>query len=237
MAVAASDDDVAGYLRGWGLANYIETLRTNDVTLHSLPFLKDDMVKELIPSIGHRAQFLSHWVKWKASMHSAPTYLPSPNMEPSKSMENTDATENHVTSERTSELMHHDSSHQDTRNVGIAVISYNNNNDINNTNNNYNNDNNNNNNNNDNDNNDTRCSRRSRKSQRAMIRPQGRDWNYLNSNNNDNMDKPMHSVYFKTIEDRGLSKELTFVQMGNRGVHHGMPGWGCLHSSLHSHLP
>lgn len=25
--VAASDDDVAGYLRGWGLANYTETFR------------------------------------------------------------------------------------------------------------------------------------------------------------------------------------------------------------------
>ncbi|CAH1153273.1 unnamed protein product [Phaedon cochleariae] len=122
MAVAASDDDVAGYLRGWGLANYIETFRTNDVTLHSLPFLKDDMVRELIPSIGHRAQFLSHWEKWKASMHSAPTYLPIPNMEPSKSMENTDATENHVTSERTSELMHHDSSHQDTRNALLKLL-------------------------------------------------------------------------------------------------------------------
>ncbi|CAG9815112.1 unnamed protein product [Phaedon cochleariae] len=97
MVVAASDDDVAGYLRGWDLANYIETFRTNNVTLHSLPFLKDDnMVKELISSIGHRA-----------------TYLPSPNMKPSKSMENTD--------ERTSELMHHDSSHQDARNALLKL--------------------------------------------------------------------------------------------------------------------
>ncbi|CAH1170476.1 unnamed protein product [Phaedon cochleariae] len=114
MVVAASDDDVAGYLRGWDFANYIETFRTNDVTLHSLPFLKDDVVKELISSIGHRAQFLSHWAKWKASMHSAPTYLPSPNMESSKSMENTD--------ERTSELMHHDSSHQDMRNALLKLL-------------------------------------------------------------------------------------------------------------------
>ncbi|CAG9824439.1 unnamed protein product [Phaedon cochleariae] len=96
MVVAASDDDVAGYLRGWDLANYIETFRTNDVTLHSLPFLKDDVVKELISSIGHRAQFLSHWAKWKASMHSA--------------------------DERTSELMHHDSSHQDTRNALLKLL-------------------------------------------------------------------------------------------------------------------
>ncbi|CAG9823872.1 unnamed protein product [Phaedon cochleariae] len=67
---------------------------------------------------GHRAQFLSHWAKWKASieasMHSAPTYLPSPNMEPSKSMENTD--------ECTSELMHHDSSHHDTRNALLKLL-------------------------------------------------------------------------------------------------------------------
>ncbi|XP_074032158.1 uncharacterized protein [Leptinotarsa decemlineata] len=30
MEVEASADDVAGYLRGWGLANYIETIRIAD---------------------------------------------------------------------------------------------------------------------------------------------------------------------------------------------------------------
>ena len=32
------------------------------------------------------------------------------------------------------------------------------------------------------------------------------------------MDKPMHSVYFKTIEDRGLSKELTFAFLKSGGL-------------------
>ncbi|CAG9822214.1 unnamed protein product [Phaedon cochleariae] len=74
--ISDAASDLAGYLRSWDLSQYIDIFRRNDITLGSLPFLKDDMIKELIPSIGHRAIFLSHWEKWKISMVSAAS--PSP---------------------------------------------------------------------------------------------------------------------------------------------------------------
>lgn len=40
---------------------YIE----NDIDIRNLPLLKEDMIRELIPSVGHRARFISNLDDWR----------------------------------------------------------------------------------------------------------------------------------------------------------------------------
>lgn len=44
----------------------------NDIDIKTLPFLKEDMIKELIPIIGHRARFISNLDDWKTIISGMP---------------------------------------------------------------------------------------------------------------------------------------------------------------------
>ncbi|KAI5728476.1 hypothetical protein M8J77_016708 [Diaphorina citri] len=54
------DPNVDEYLQVWGLGQYVQTFRDNLITFDILSQLTEDMIKELIAPIGHRAKFLSH---------------------------------------------------------------------------------------------------------------------------------------------------------------------------------
>lgn len=53
----------------------------NDVDMKTLPCLTENMIKELIPVIGHRARFLSNLEQWKliiqGSMPNVNNYIPN----------------------------------------------------------------------------------------------------------------------------------------------------------------
>lgn len=50
---------------------YIE----NDIDIKTLAFLKEDMIKELIPSVGHRARFISNLDDWRSIITALPNTL------------------------------------------------------------------------------------------------------------------------------------------------------------------
>jgi len=37
----------------------------NDIDIRNLPLLKEEMIRELIPSVGHRARFVSNLDDWR----------------------------------------------------------------------------------------------------------------------------------------------------------------------------
>ena len=44
----------------------------NDIDIRNLPLLKEEMIKELIPSVGHRARFVSNLDDWRVIVSAMP---------------------------------------------------------------------------------------------------------------------------------------------------------------------
>uniref|UniRef100_A0A1Y1KMF2 SAM domain-containing protein n=1 Tax=Photinus pyralis TaxID=7054 RepID=A0A1Y1KMF2_PHOPY len=73
-----ADEDVVAYLHTWGLPQYVDVFKQQNVKKDTLPFLTPEMVKELIPPIGDRAQFQGHLDHWKMIINEIPQSSPLP---------------------------------------------------------------------------------------------------------------------------------------------------------------
>ncbi|KAL4119207.1 hypothetical protein QTP88_012051 [Uroleucon formosanum] len=64
-----ADQNVKDFLTAWNLQQYITKL----TDIKTLLFLKEEnMIKELIPSVGHRAHFISNLEDWRAIISGMP---------------------------------------------------------------------------------------------------------------------------------------------------------------------
>uniref|UniRef100_A0A1Y1LUZ3 SAM domain-containing protein n=1 Tax=Photinus pyralis TaxID=7054 RepID=A0A1Y1LUZ3_PHOPY len=63
--------DVESLLEDWGLPQLIETFKNNDIDLSNFFLLEESLIKELIPSIGIRAKFLSLFKRAKELENSS----------------------------------------------------------------------------------------------------------------------------------------------------------------------
>ncbi|KAF0707515.1 SAM domain-containing protein [Aphis craccivora] len=60
-----ADSDVTDMLTTWGLSEYIDKFKEECIDISTLTLLTGDMVKELIPKIGHRAKFMTNLEEWR----------------------------------------------------------------------------------------------------------------------------------------------------------------------------
>ncbi|KAF0711339.1 Uncharacterized protein FWK35_00036995 [Aphis craccivora] len=67
--VIMKDSDVVDMLTAWGLSNYIDVFKEQDIDVFSLSLLTEDMIKEIIPMVGHRAKFKGNLKEWKKSIN------------------------------------------------------------------------------------------------------------------------------------------------------------------------
>ncbi|CAI6368496.1 unnamed protein product [Macrosiphum euphorbiae] len=66
-----ADNDVVDFLKAWDLVKYIDIFRDNEIDMKTLLLLTEDMIKELVPVIGHRARLISNLQEWKAIVQGA----------------------------------------------------------------------------------------------------------------------------------------------------------------------
>uniref|UniRef100_A0A2S2RA27 SAM domain-containing protein n=1 Tax=Sipha flava TaxID=143950 RepID=A0A2S2RA27_9HEMI len=67
-----ADEDVKDFLTAWDLQQCIAVFEENDIDIRNLPLLKEEMIKELIPSVGHRARFVSNLDDWRVIVSAMP---------------------------------------------------------------------------------------------------------------------------------------------------------------------
>ncbi|CAI6372350.1 unnamed protein product [Macrosiphum euphorbiae] len=60
-----ADEDVVDFLNAWDLSQYIQIFRENEIDIKTLGLLSDDMIRELVPIIGHRAKLKTNIDQWR----------------------------------------------------------------------------------------------------------------------------------------------------------------------------
>ncbi|XP_022176321.1 uncharacterized protein LOC111037837 [Myzus persicae] len=60
-----ADSDVKDMLSAWGLASYIDVFQEHGIDLSCFSLLTDDMLKDVIPMVGHRAKFRANLEEWR----------------------------------------------------------------------------------------------------------------------------------------------------------------------------
>ncbi|KAF0747614.1 SAM domain-containing protein [Aphis craccivora] len=60
-----ADQDVTDMLMAWGLETYVDIFKEHGIDISCLTLLTDEMMKEIIPMIGHRAKFKINLEEWR----------------------------------------------------------------------------------------------------------------------------------------------------------------------------
>ncbi|KAL4119177.1 hypothetical protein QTP88_012022 [Uroleucon formosanum] len=60
-----ADSDVRDMLTAWGLESYVDVFKDHGIDLSCFSLLTDDMLKDMIPMIGHRAKFRANLEEWR----------------------------------------------------------------------------------------------------------------------------------------------------------------------------
>ncbi|XP_025413806.1 uncharacterized protein LOC112685948 [Sipha flava] len=60
-----ADADIADMLKAWGLEQYIDVFQNEGIDITCLNILTEDMMKELVPKIGHRAKIKANVDEWR----------------------------------------------------------------------------------------------------------------------------------------------------------------------------
>ncbi|XP_060860095.1 uncharacterized protein LOC132937269 [Metopolophium dirhodum] len=60
-----ADQDVSDMLTVWGLETYVNIFKEHGIDISCLTLITDEMMKEIIPMVGHRAKFKVNLEEWR----------------------------------------------------------------------------------------------------------------------------------------------------------------------------
>ncbi|KAE9529992.1 hypothetical protein AGLY_011454 [Aphis glycines] len=81
-----ADQDVTDMLTAWGLETYVDIFKEHGIDISCLTLLTDEMMKEILPMIGHRAKFKINLEEWRKVI----------TLVNNESFNNTDGTDSHA---------------------------------------------------------------------------------------------------------------------------------------------